>query len=81
VSPALKYGLALLAVLVVIVGIVVWWRGRKLRRLRKYRQSWEQRSTMMRIKRDRNLRESDPDLESRPPVPGDDPASGGHKRR
>jgi hypothetical protein len=81
VSPALKYGLALLAIVVVVAGIVVWWRGRKRRRLRKYRQSWEQRSTMLRIKRDRNLRDSDPELESRPPVPGEDPASRGRRRR
>lgn len=80
-SPALKYALASLAVVVVIAGIVVWWRGRKRRRLRKYRQSWEQRSTMLRIKRDRNLRDSDPDLESRPPLPGDTPPSGGRRRR
>ena len=79
-SPALKYTLVLLAVLAVVGGIVVWWRGRKIRRLRKYRQSWEQRSTMIRIKRDRNLRESDPDLESRPPVPGKDPPGGERKR-
>lgn len=71
----LKYGLGLLAVLVVIAGIF-WWRGRNRRRLKKYRASWEQRSTMIRLKRDRNMLASDPDLQTRPPAPGDEPAEG-----
>ena len=75
----LKYGLGLLAVLVVIAGIV-WWRGRNRRRLKKYRASWEQRSTMIRLKRDRNMLASDPDLQTRPPASGDKSAEGGRRR-
>jgi hypothetical protein len=74
----LKYGLGLLAVLVVIAGIA--WCGRNRRRLKKYRASWEQRSTMIRLKRDRNMLASDPDLQTRPPAPGDKPAEGGRRR-
>ncbi len=69
---ALIYGLALLAALI-IVWIAVR-RGRQHRRLKKYRQSWEKRPTVMRIKGDRDMRARDPDLETRPPTYDDAPS-------
>jgi hypothetical protein len=60
------YGLGVLVAL-----IILWFAVRALRqrrRLKKYRASWEKRGTMLRIKRDRDLRARDPDLQTRPPT-------------
>jgi hypothetical protein len=73
------YGLGLLAALI-IVWIVVR-RGRQHRRLKKYRQSWEKRPTVMRIKGDRDMRDRDPDLQTRPPTYEDGPSSGERRRK
>ena len=75
---ALIYGLALLAALI-IVWIAVR-RGRQRRRLKKYRQSWEKRPTVMRIKGDRDMRDRDP-LETRPPTYDDAPSSSERRRK
>lgn len=69
---ALIYGLVLLAALA-IVWIAV--RGRKRRRLKKYRKSFENRETVLRIKRDLNMRARDRDLQTRPPTHEDGPSS------
>jgi len=66
------YGLGVLAAL----GIL-WIAVRALRqrwRLKKYRASWEKRGTMLRIKRDRDMRARDPDLQTRPPTHNDGPS-------
>jgi hypothetical protein len=74
----LVYGLGLLAALV-IAWIAVR-RGRHRRRLKTYRESWEQRGTVLRIKRDqKNMRATDPELQTRPPMSEDGTSSGRHK--
>ena len=74
----LIYGLGLLAALV-IAWIAVR-RGQQRRRLKKYRESWELRGTVLRIKRDqKNMRATDPDLQTRPPMSEDGTSSGRHK--
>lgn len=75
----LVYGLGLIAALV-IVWIAVR-RGRQRRRLKKYRESWEQRSTVLRIRRDRDMRAADPDMQTRPPKTDDGRSSGRRERK
>lgn len=66
------YGLVVLAALVILWIAVRALRQR--RRLKKYRASWEKRGTMLRIKRDRDMRARDPDLQTRPPTHDDGPS-------
>jgi len=74
----LVYGLGLLAALV-IAWIAVR-RGQQRRRLKKYRESWEQRGTVLRIKRDlKNMRATDPGVQTRPPLSEDGTSSRRHK--
>ena len=75
---AFIYGLALLAA-IIIVWIAV--RSQKRRRLKKYRRSFEQRPTVLRIRRDQNMRARDPDLQTRPPTQEDGPSSGRRVRK
>jgi hypothetical protein len=76
----LKYGLALLALLtVLVIAWVVVRRGEPRRRLKKYRESWEQRGTVLRINRDRAMRAADHlDVQTQAPPKGELSANGEH---
>jgi hypothetical protein len=75
----LIYGVGLLAALI-IVWIAVR-RGRQRRRLKKYRQSWATRPTVLRIKGDLDRRARDPDLQTRPPTYEDGRSSSERRRK